>query len=395
MGYRKGAKGGTWIARFRDDAGKQHYHSLGAADDALEADGVMVLSYGQAQSIAREWFSHRAAELLTGEVAGPYTVREAMADYLKWYAKRRKSLDRVRSNVNVHILPLLGDVEVAKLTRRRIENWHERLAETPARVRTRPGDKQRYRGDDGTPEAKRGRQSTANRILVILKAALNRAVAQGKVSRDDAWRRAEPFRNVEAARVRYLTDDEIRRLVNACHGPFRLLLTAALLTGARYGELIALEPADLDLGASTLQIRTSKSGKSRHVVLTDEAMTFFARVTAGKSSGEKTFTRSNGKAWGPSQQRRPLLLACSAASIDPPINFHAMRHTHASRLAMQGVPLAVIGAQLGHRDSRMVERHYGHMSPSYVSSTIRSAFGSLGIVEMDTVTPMMRKRAKA
>ncbi len=97
--------------------------------------------------------------------------------------------------------------------------------------------------------------------------------------------------------------------------------------------------------------------------------------------------------WG--NQRRPLLLACSAASIDPPINFHALRHTHASRLAMQGVPLAVIGAQLGHRDSRMVERHYGHMSPSYVSSTIRAAFGSLGIVEMDTVTPMTHTRQKA
>ena len=230
---------------------------------------------------------------------------------------------------------------------------------------------------------------------MILKAALNRAVAQGKVSRDDAWRRVEPFRNVEAARVRYLTDDEIRRLVNGCREPFRSLVMAALLTGARYGELAALEPVDLDAGASTLQIRTSKSGKSRHVVLTDEAMTFFARATAGKSAGERIFTRSNGKSWGPSQQRRPLLQACSVASIDPPINFHAMRHTHASRLAMQGVPLAVIGAQLGHRDSRMVERHYGHMSPSYVSSTIRSAFGSLGIVEMDTVTPMTRKRAKA
>jgi hypothetical protein len=47
---------------------------------------------------------------------------------------------------------------------------------------------------------------------------------------------------------------------------------------------------------------------------------------------------------------------------------------------MRGVPLAVIAAQLGHADTRMVEKHYGHLSPSCVADTVRAAFGSLGIV---------------
>ena len=51
------------------------------------------------------------------------------------------------------------------------------------------------------------------------------------------------------------------------------------------------------------------------------------------------------------------------------------------RVAMRGVPLAVIAQQLGHADTRMVEKHYGHLAPSYVADTVRAAFGTLGILE--------------
>jgi hypothetical protein len=49
VGYRRGAKGGTWIGRFRDDENHQHYSPLGAADDARDADGITVFSFTQAQ----------------------------------------------------------------------------------------------------------------------------------------------------------------------------------------------------------------------------------------------------------------------------------------------------------------------------------------------------------
>jgi hypothetical protein len=51
---------------------------------------------------------------------------------------------------------------------------------------------------------------------------------------------------------------------------------------------------------------------------------------------------------------------------------------------MRGVPLPIIAAQLGHADTRMVEKYYGHLAPSYVAETVRAAFGSLGIVEPPT-----------
>ena len=62
--------------------------------------------------------------------------------------------------------------------------------------------------------------------------------------------------------------------------------------------------------------------------------------------------------------------------------------THASRLAIRGVLLAVVAQQLGHADTRMVERHYGHLAPSYVADTVRAAFGTLGILEPLNVVPI-------
>jgi len=96
---------------------------------------------------------------------------------------------------------------------------------------------------------------------------------------------------------------------------------------------------------------------------------------------------------GKSEQQRPLATACKAARIDPSVNFHGLRHTYASRLAMPNVPLAVIAAQLGHSDTRMVEKHYGHLSPGYVADTVRAAFGTLGIVEPSNVATVGAARA--
>jgi integrase len=142
---------------------------------------------------------------------------------------------------------------------------------------------------------------------------------------------------------------------------------------------------DFNTDGGTLRVRTSKSGKPRHVVLTQEGRDFIAALGAGKAGSTRLFLRGNGRPWGKSEQQRPLALACAAARIEPRTDFHGLRHTYASRLAMRGVPLAVIAAQLGHSDTRMVEKHYGHLSPGYVADTVRASFGTLGIVPPSNV----------
>ena len=390
LGYRKGTKGGRWIARYRDDDGHQHYRALGPADDHLDADDL-ILSFGPAQEKARAWFAEKARSL-DGASAGPYTVHDAVTDYLAEYeARGGKDVNTSRTRANAQILPKLGDVDATKLTTAKLKAWHRDLANEPPRVRTSPGDEQKYRDTGDDPEAERRRKATANRVLTILKAALNHAWREGKVASDAAWRRVSPFQGVDVARTRYLSADEVTRLVNACDEPFRAIVQAALYTGARYGELTRLEVADFNPDAGTLAIRSSKSGKPRHVFLTDDGRAFLRAITAGWQGDALIFSRANGQAWGKSQQQRPLKEACRRARINPPASFHVLRHTYGSHFAMSGVPLQVIATNLGHSDTRMVEKHYGHLAPSYIANAIRSA--GLGYVVPATDSKVAPLRA--
>ena len=383
IGYRVGIKGATWIARYRDNAGNQHYQALGAADDILDADNLSVFNFGQAQVKAREWFDRKVREQAGDFIAPdrPYTVTDALADYLTDYERRSgKATDNVKWATAALIEPELGTIPLDKLNKRQIVAWHEKIAATPPRVRTKRGEVQKHRGRDDSEEGIRRRRSTANRVLTILKAALNLAHREGKCAIDDAWRTIHGYREVDVARLRYLSDDEARRLTNACQSDFRQLVVAALMTGCRYGELCAMIVEDFNTDAGTVWVRKSKSGKPRHVVLSQEGIDFFNAVASGKPKTARMLLHNSGETWNASNQQRPLMSACIAAEIDPPISFHVLRHTYASRLAMRNISLQVIAKQLGHTDTRMVEKHYGHLAPSYISDTIRNGFGTLGIV---------------
>ena len=394
VGYRRGKKGGTWIAKhYTPDTGRR-FNSLGTADDIVDADGANVLDFTQAQEKAREWFAQVAREDVGEKPAGPYTVRRAIEEYLDDYKVRSGlGLQAMEYAINAHILPELGDVDAAKLTAERLRKWHNSLAASPARLRTAKGGGQRYREASDEAEAKRQRKVTANKILTILKAALNHAYYNGKIASDDAWRRVKPFKKVDEPKVRYLTESEAVRLVNASPPDFSQLVQAALATGCRYGELTAMMVADFDPDAGSVLVRTSKSGKARHVTLADEGHAFFEQITAGRPGDARIFLRDNGKHWGKSHQNRPMAQACEDARIKPAISFHILRHCVGSWLAMRGVPMAVIARQLGHADQRMAERHYVHLAPSYIADVIRANLPQLGIVKPSKVARLRTSRA--
>lgn len=400
VGYRRGSNGGTWIARFRDEAGKQHYQSLGAADDLRDPDGRTVFSFPQAQDLARQYFAQKAREIAGDFVAsdGPYTVTKALEAYFIERKRRgSKGLAKDQAAANTRIIPTLGSIELNKLTTKRIRDWHGDLALAPRLVRTgnikKKGKVVEISAED--PDTLRARRSTANRTLTVLKAALNYAFHEGRVANDDAWRKTKPFREVDTPVVRYLSNDEQRRLVNACPGNFRDLVRAALLTGCRYGELVRMRVHDFDAGAEAITVRESKAGKPRHIFLTNEGLDLFEGLIAGKVGAALVFIRDDGNAWGPSHQQRPLEAASERGKIEPSVNFHILRHTYASSLAMNGVPMGVIAAQLGHADTRMTEKHYAHLAPNYVADTVRAAFPDLGIVEKRKISALkISKKSK-
>lgn len=392
IGYRKGKTSGRWVVRLY--VGEQNYtvETVAHADDKLDADGVSILDFWQAQDKAREL--HRQRSTATGEIVGPYTVKRALDDYILWMEGNRKTARDARYNADALILPPLGDLEAAKLTATVIRRWQQTLIKTPARARTRKGEPQNFRAlpaDD--PDAERRRKATANRVLTILKAALNHAWREGKIASDAEWRRVLPFKNVNAARVRYLTVAEAQRLVNASPPAFRSLVQAALQTGARYSELGRLRVEDFNCDAGTVTIRQSKVDKSRHVVLTDEGIELFTQLVAGKPRDALILTNAAGNAWGTGHQKEPIKAACTAARIEPAIGFHILRHTWASLAVMNGVMPMVAAKNLGHTDTRQVEKHYGHLAPSYVADAIRAGAPRFGTVPKSNVAVLDEARA--
>ncbi len=397
LGYRKGTKGGTWIARRLTEAGRYEEARIGLADDFQDADDNKTLSFNQAQEAARAWCS-KAERIESGQEEahkGVYTVSDVIEDYMKHYKNVGKGIQETEARINAHIAPALGYLDVIKLSPKRITEWHHALATAPARLRTgKAAEKQNTRKQSKDADAIRGRRATANRTLTVLKAALNFGWKQGRIPTDAGWRRVTPFKNVDAPVIRYLTEAESLRLINACPHDLRQIVQGALFTGCRYGELGSLTARDYNPDAGTVAVRISKSGKPRHAVLNDEGKRFFESVTLGKKGSDLIFTRGEGNAWGKSHQSRPLAEACKHAEIAPAISFHILRHTHGSFLAMRGVPMPVIAQQLGHKDTRMTEKHYAHLSPSYVADTIRQNLPTLGVTEEKTIV-RMEKRGKS
>lgn len=395
LGYRKGVTAGNWVVRVSVD-GRYIERAIGRADDTIKADGVLFLDFRQAELKARAEATaqhHLSAGLdAKRDSRAPYTVAQAIEDYMTAYQQRGgKSVRDIGSTIDAHILPSLGPVRLDRLTRNRIINWRDAIAASPPRLRSKKSAKDvlRFRTVDPLDtDAVRRRRATTNRVLTILKAALNHAYNSGRIQSKLAWDTVKPFREVNLPRIRHLTDDEVVRLVNACDPDLRQIVIAATLTGMRYGEVCSLRARDFERDSKTILVAVSKSGKPRHIYLTPEGFQFFEQATAGKDGRDMMFIRAAGGAWGKSHQFRPLREACVAARIEPAISFHILRHTYASRLALAGAPLMAIATQLGHGDYRMTERHYAHLTPNYVADVIRASFGVLGIVPSTNVVPM-------
>ena len=391
LGYRKPKKGpGAWV--IRRYIGNDSYTvknlttadgKLIIADDYSDADGRGILNFAQAQDRAK-------AQESTAEPSGPYTVDKAADDYLEFLRSEGRDDSAIRdaaTRIKAFISPTLGKFEVAALNPKQLRRWRADLAKAAPRLRTKPDEKQKHR--DFTDE--RARKSTANRILTTLKAMLNHAFDEEKAASNKAWgRRLKPVENADAARIRYLTIEEAKRLVNTCDSEFRKLVQGALQSGGRYGQIARLKVNDFNPDVGTIDFRSRKGRgkeKSYSCVLTDEGIRFLKQMCAGRAGADLIFTKDSGEPWAKSHQARPMAEACKRAGIRPAIGFHGLRHTWASHAVMNGTPLLVVAKNLGHADTRMVEKHYGHLAPSYIVDAIRAGAPQFGF-RPSNVKPM-------
>jgi integrase len=335
LGYRRG-KAGRWVARRYLGGQSYEVETIGTADDRADADGVVVLDWPQAQVAARAWALRRAAP-------APLTVAAAIADYAVDLRARKgaRAANDALGRMGKHVPKELGERRVADLTAAELTAWRNGLVNAA--------------GDDD--EVRRSRD-TANRLLSIIKAALNLAFNTGGVADDRAWRRLKKFKGVGEARQVILGEDELQRLVDACGPDLRELVAVGAMTGCRLGELTGAMVREFDADAGTLQVR-GKTG-SRDIHLPPAAVVLLRKAASGKRPHDHLLTR-DGAPWG-GAYGRPFAAAVARAGLDPDTVFYSLRHSYISRALKAGVPVKGVADHAG-TSIMMLQRFYAKHIP--------------------------------
>lgn len=214
---------------------------------------------------------------------------------------------------------------------------------------------------------------TVNNILTVLRHALTVAAERSKIQSVPFMR----FARVEKPKFRFLDFDEAEWLrAGAEEGPLaHAMVTVALNTGLRIGELRALSWQAVDLRAGRLHVReaasrtevtTPKNGRAREAPLNETAI---AALRSLKRTGAFVFGKPDGTMLT-RQEADTLLARAQRRSGLKGFGWHALRHTFASHLVMRGVALKTVQDLLGHADIQMTMR-YAHLAPRVAREAVR------------------------
>lgn len=186
--------------------------------------------------------------------------------------------------------------------------------------------------------------------------------------RDWEWTTENPVKNISKpkeprGRVRFLSDEERRRLLAACAESQNTMLLdivlIALCTGMRKGEILGLRWRDVDLDAGTLTVADSKNGESRVVPIVGEVLDRMkARAKIRRIDTNLVFPAPERE--GPVYFENAWRAAKKRAELEN-FKFHDCRHTAASYLLMAGASTIEIAEVLGHKTLQMTKR-YSHAS---------------------------------
>jgi integrase len=354
LGFRKMSVGasGTWSARCLDEStGKQVYKPLGDFADLPDHQ-----RYDAAQSAAQAWFKH----LGRGGSAEALTVADACSKYVEHVRESRgePAAKDAQARFNAYVLDQgkLAGTELSKLTPAHVEAWRKSLRNKPTASGARRGER---RSD-----------SSLNRDMTCLRAALNLAYRDGLVTSDFAWRsKLLPVKNADRRRETYIDAKERRKLVSHLPGDVADLLRGMCLVPLRPGALAALTVANYDRRLKMLIIGKDKAGKDRKVALPDETAKFFAERTKDKLPTAPLLCRADGKPWGKDAWKKPIKAAVTAAKLPDEVTCYTIRHSVITDLIHGGLDALTV-AQLSGTSMLMIERHYGHLTQDHARQAL-------------------------
>ena len=342
VGYRKLRNGdGTWIARWRNDEGKQKTHALGTFD-----------RYDTAAQAAREWGQN--CEL--GASTTATSVKQACEAYVNNLSAEGRTAASNDAKGRFRRLvddKRIGRLALDKLRTTHVTDWlHDQID----------------RSDTATEDSIRRSKDTANRNLATLKAALNLALRNRLVATDSGWKTVQSFSRVgERRNNAFLTIEQRTALLAAAPPDLQLFITAMLHTGARPGELASMNVANYDPTVSTITL-TGKTGR-RTTGISTAARTFFDALIVDMDGSLPMLRRADGKRWDKDAWKYPFRDAVATANLPDDVVMYSLRHTAISEWIRNGIDTFQIARMVG-TSMAMIEKHYGHLRHADVTARL-------------------------
>lgn len=329
LGYRKiDADTGSWVARMRDEHNRKVYQRLGFDAPAF--------GYEQAHAAALAWFNGRDAGVEDGETTVAGACREYVTDRREKKSAACAHDAEKRFERTVYDTPF-GSMKVAKLRTPRVEEWRRKLGL---------------------------KKAASNRTLTALKAALNLAVTNRRVHAELAreWADVKPLDGATSRRSLFLDVAQRRALLERTQGALRDLIEAAILTGARAGELTSATRRQFDERTGTMTF-TGKTG-TRTVPLSPAAGKLFARLAKSKLPGARLLMRDDGRPWAHSDWDELVREAAQAAGLPHGARtgtcLYTLRHSFITQALTDGMSTLDVARMTG-TSVAMIEKHYGHL----------------------------------
>jgi len=286
-----------------------------------------------------------------------------MATTLEASSRRPTTKDLSRSLLRGHVVPTrLGEVTLDRLRPSHVDAW---LLELRSRTRT-------VRRADGTATTRRAlAESSIVRCYQVLRVALDGAVRDGLLAANPLH--AVPQPSVERHEARFLTEEELRTLLEALRGTrFHTLFTLIAATAMRKGEATALRWSDVDLDAGIITVRSTLARSGRALVLSPPKTTRSRRLLAPvaeviemlralhrRQAAERlaagdlwddrdfVFTTATGAPLDPRNVLRALQNAARSVGLEG-VTVHSLRHSAATAMLDAGVHLRAVSEILGH-----------------------------------------------
>ena len=242
--------------------------------------------------------------------------------------------------------------------------WHRGLA----RGKTR---KYAIKKSDGTviigesgKEPQGNKPATINRHVATLKHMFTKAV-EWEMVEEDVLKRLRKVKLLKEnnRRLRYLSKEKCQALLKECDSHVRPIVTVALNTGMRKGEILGLtwDSVDLKHGFILLEQDDTKNGERREIPVNEAARAALQSVTRRLDVPYVFYDHETGNSY--KDVKKGFNGACRRAGIVD-FRFHDLRHTFASHLVMNGVDLTTVKELLGHKTLALTLR-YAHLAPSH------------------------------